>query len=71
MGYLQTTCKVGQRAACCRYIVAGAGGITCAKLTGLRKTIDDRVAAGTFTAQGDNCEGKIDSVDLSRIEDGK
>jgi hypothetical protein len=57
MKYLKEICKVGQGTVCCRYIVAGTEGITCAKLTPLKDEIDHRVKAGLFIAQGDNCEG--------------
>jgi hypothetical protein len=65
--YLNEVCKIGQGHACCRYIVAGADGITCAKLTYLKDTIDARVAAETFTARGDNCEGQAETVDLTTL----
>lgn len=54
---LTDVCKLGQGSDCCRYITAGAAGIECAKHTGLKAIIDKRVEEGTFTAQGDNCEG--------------
>lgn len=56
--YVTGTCKIGQEAECCRYLVTGPHGFECAKLTGMKGTIDLRVAAGTFTAQGDNCDGR-------------
>jgi hypothetical protein len=67
MKYLKETCKIGQGAECCRYIVAGKEGITCAKLTPLKSTIDARVESNTFVAQGDNCEGKEEEVILSDL----
>ena len=54
---LEKICLMGQGNACCRYILGGRDGITCGKHTSLRETIDYKVAAGTFTARGDNCEG--------------
>lgn len=54
--YAVETCKIGQGAACCRYVVAGAQGLECAKLSSLRGAIDRRV--GSMVAKGDNCEGK-------------
>lgn len=54
---LREICNVGGGPDCCRYLVSGPGGITCAKLTGLRAEIDRRVAAGMFTARADNCDG--------------
>ncbi|MGO8241293.1 hypothetical protein ACC806_34715 [Rhizobium ruizarguesonis] len=56
--YAQAVCKIGQGAACCRYVVGGPHGLECAKHTPeLAAQINRRVAAGAFTAQGDNCEG--------------
>jgi len=57
MEWIGGVCRIGQREACCRYLTMGAAGWNCEKLTALRATIDRKVAAGEFTAQGDNCEG--------------
>ena len=59
--YLEQICKIGQGSDCCRYVVAGAPGITCAKLSGLKETIDIRVKLGRFIAMGDNCAGLPDN----------
>lgn len=67
MTYLKEVCKIGQGADCCRYIVAGKGGIECAKLSTMKPAIDSRVEAGMFVAQADNCEGKEEGVDLSKL----
>lgn len=55
--YQREVCKIGQGAACCRYLTAGAGGFECAKRgsLSLRLEIDSRVER--MTAQGDNCDG--------------
>lgn len=53
-------CRIGQRAACCRYLTVGPDGWGCEKQTSLRRVLDARVAQ--MSAQGDNCEG----VDLMR-----
>jgi hypothetical protein len=51
-------CRIGQGAACCRYLVMGPGGWDCAKPHGqTRAMLDKRVAAGQLSARGDNCEG--------------
>lgn len=50
-----SVCKIGQRAACCRYLTMGPDGWDCEKQTSLRHVLDARVAQ--MTAQGDNCEG--------------
>jgi hypothetical protein len=55
---LKTLCRIGEGAACCRYLGADAAGLECLKHSSLREIIDERVAAGTFVAQGDNCPGK-------------
>lgn len=54
---LKNTCKIGQKAKCCRYLVAAAEGFECAKLTEVKAEIDSRVKQGLFTAKGDNCLG--------------
>ena len=51
-----TLCKMGQGKETCRYLTFG-DGYECAKHTELRPYIDERVEAGTMTAQGDNCVG--------------
>lgn len=56
--HAKTVCKVGQGAACCRYLTMGGDGWSCEKLTGLRRAIDNRVRLGKFTAISDNCEGR-------------
>lgn len=54
--YLDDVCRIGQNAACCRYLVVHPDkGFQCAKLTTLRGVIDARVAR--MSAQGDNCAG--------------
>lgn len=54
---VRDVCKIGQGAACCRYLTLGAKGFECAKLLGLKATIDARVKAGTSGSLGDNCPG--------------
>jgi len=55
--YLVNICKMGQSAECCRYIIVNPDvGITCAKLTSLKQTLDDKV--DTMRAKADNCEGR-------------
>lgn len=56
--HLKEVCKIGGGADCCRFIVAGAGGIGCAKHEPLLAfQINQRVADGVFVAIADNCEG--------------
>jgi hypothetical protein len=58
--YVRNVCKLGQGAACCRYLAASARGLECLKHTGLKAELDRRAAAKTMHAQSDNCEGKSD-----------
>lgn len=59
MEAVDTVCKIGKGAACCRYLVAGSEGFECAKFEqSVRLVLDNRAAAGTITARGDNCEGR-------------
>jgi hypothetical protein len=55
--WTRNVCKIGQGAACCRYLTMGPDGWNCERNASLKATIDERVAAGQFTARGDNCEG--------------
>ena len=58
--YLIEICKAGQGAACCKYPVAGADGITCMKDNPEnKKVIDDNWAIHEHVAQSDNCDGYI------------
>jgi hypothetical protein len=54
---VQETCKVGQGANCCRYLVMAPTGFECAKLTDFKSILDERVKADKFVAKGDNCDG--------------
>ena len=57
--YFKTVCRLGEGAACCRYLVVGETGPECVKLDpDHRAVIDERVADGLVTARGDNCEGR-------------
>lgn len=59
--YVRSTCKIGQGAACCRYLLMDLAGWNCAKTVAdggtVRALLDKRVALGTINARGDNCEG--------------
>lgn len=55
--HVNGVCRPGTEEAC-RYLTAGSKGWSCEKHTPLGDTIDERVAAGTFRAKGDNCEGR-------------
>lgn len=51
----KTICKLGKGSECCKFLVCGPGGFECAKLTSMRKHIEDRT---NMNAKGDNCEGE-------------
>ena len=55
--YVTVVCKIGQGAACCRYLVVGTTGFECAKLSALKLVLDERVQQRTMSAQADNCAG--------------
>ena len=55
--FLANTCKLGQGLSCCRYLVIATTGFECVKLSNIQHSIDFRVATGTMTAQGNNCDG--------------
>jgi hypothetical protein len=58
MDYIKSVCRIGEGALCCRYLTMRPDGWSCEKHTSLKSVLDARVAAGTFTARGDNCEGQ-------------
>ena len=58
IGQAKDICKLGQAEDCCRYLMVGGNGFECAKLTSLKADIDEKVKAGKFNAQGDNCDGR-------------
>ena len=70
--YIKETCKIGQGADCCRYLVSGVNGFECAKLSeGLKRLIDHRVMNFTYDAVGDNCPGvKFDRLGSHTEEKG-
>jgi hypothetical protein len=53
--YRKAVCRLGEGAACCRYLTMGGGGWGCAKRSPMREAIDRR--ADTMGAKGDNCDG--------------
>lgn len=55
--YASKTCKMGQGAACCRYLAADRFGFCCLKGTEVADELDRRARAKTMHAQSDNCEG--------------
>ncbi len=59
--HVHRVCRIGQAKLCCRYLTCGANGFNCEKRSSLKQIIDSRVAAGTFHACGDNCDGNPES----------
>lgn len=58
--HIKEVCRMGCGAECCRYLVMGDWGMTCAKhMPSFKALLDGRVAEGSICAQGDNCEGKV------------
>ena len=56
---IRTVCKIGQGAACCRYLTIGGNGWSCEKLTAMGRAIDEPDSRARMTAQSDNCEGRM------------
>lgn len=57
--HIKNVCKIGQGAECCKYLLLGSGGFECGKISEWKEVVDKEWDS-TKTAQGDNCEGKID-----------
>lgn len=55
--HILNVCRIGQDAACCRYLTIDPNGWACERQTELAAVIDQRVAAGLFTARSVNCAG--------------
>ena len=55
--HLTTVCRLGEGAACCRYVVASGGGIMCAKHDEIASRLDQYAVSGAMVARGDNCPG--------------
>ena len=55
--HVDTICKIGQGAACCRYLACGGNGFECLKHSEHMKYLDKRAAAKDMHAQSDNCPG--------------
>lgn len=51
-------CKPGKKESTCRYLGANQSGHVCLKkVPDMRLIIEERFAAGTLNAKGDNCQG--------------
>ena len=58
-------CKLGQGADCCKYLMAGEGGLECAKTPGQEpfKILLD--AKTDMVAKGDNCTGYTQELEFA------
>lgn len=57
--YIMQVCKIGQGAACCKYLAGGVKGLECLKVNpSFKSIVDDNWAKNEHVAQGDNCEGQ-------------
>lgn len=68
---LESLCKKGAGAECCRWLSRGGKGFFCAKLDfAIARYIEEQFAAGRMNAQGDNCPGLAPTelpIDLKRF----
>lgn len=55
--HVDNVCRMGQGVVCCQFLHMGPDGFGCFKGTSAEQEVRHRVAAGQFTAQGDNCPG--------------
>ena len=55
--HLRKVCLIGQGVVTCRFIVAGAEGLTCAKGTNVESILKERGDRGQMLAVGDICSG--------------
>lgn len=67
MEYVKQVCKIGQQKDCCRYLTAGSQGFSCAKHTSLKSLLDNRVLNNEMIAQGDNCAGYPQDLNLNEL----
>ena len=56
--WVESVCKLGQGAACCRFLMIGEHGFTCEKTGDMAAELTRRATAGIFVAISDNCEGR-------------
>ena len=62
--FVKDTCKLGQRADCCRYLTAGRKGFNCEKFSSLKDVLDKKVEANTMVAQGDNNSNEVSDYNI-------
>lgn len=63
--FVKDTCKIGQGHDCCRYLLMGAKGFECAKLSKTGALLDSRVADKSMNARGNNCDGYTESESIN------
>lgn len=61
-----TTCRPGESAATCSFLMYGPDGFECSKGTSMESLILARRNAGTLKSMGDNCDGPPSFNNLSR-----
>lgn len=59
--HVNTICKIGQGADCCRYLTMGPDGFCCEKHRVHKSTLDARARNRTMVAISDNCDGLVES----------
>jgi len=59
-GYKDDVCRVGKGKATCSFLIAGAGGLCCAKGSTFEAPLRKRREEGSMGALGDNCSGSPD-----------
>ena len=62
-----TVCKLGQGADCCKYLMAGPGGLECAKTPGntpFKAMLDIKP---DMVAKSDNCTGYTQELELAIV----
>lgn len=61
--FINKVCKIDQSYECCKYLVVGAKGFECMKITSSSKRlIDQNWAINEHVAQGDNCKGQKSEI---------
>lgn len=57
--WAKDVCKIGQGAACCRFLCMAPTGFSCEKEGQHSALLTRRAATGQMTAISDNCDGRI------------
>lgn len=65
--HVKDVCKSGQGKETCSFVAIYPDGISCAKNTDLEPIIRNRLGNGIMKAKGDNCDGKVGFVKISKV----